>query len=184
MRHRSGLIGSLTIPLLLAGSFGNYSIRAESVSQKPTENKKPGFEIPKSWTRHGVVLERQRTDGGVSGDPCIVWDDAIRGWRMVLFYDPGGHAQAICTNREDLGPGQWRFEGRLPVANPEAVGAFHKPFIVMDPDHVNQAAKIDGRYCLLVVSFKSGHKPAGGGGRIPQAVHRDGPGPSKPGGED
>ncbi len=46
----------------------------------------------------------------------------------------------------------------MPVANPRAVGGFHKPFIVMDPDHPNQAAKIDDRYCLLVVSFKDGHK--------------------------
>lgn len=77
---------------------------------------------------------------------------------MVLFCDPWGHAQAICTNRENLGHGQWKFEGPLPVANPEAVGGFHKPFIVMDPARANQAAKIDGRYCLLVVSFKNGHK--------------------------
>src|SRR5262245_63210977 len=28
----------------------------------------------------------------------------------------------------------------------------------MDPDRANHAAKIDGRYCLLVVSFKGGHK--------------------------
>ena len=33
-----------------------------------------------------------------------------------------------------------------------------QPFIVMDPDHPNYAAKIEGRYCLLVVSFKSGQK--------------------------
>jgi hypothetical protein len=38
------------------------------------------------------------------------------------------------------------------------VGGFHKPFIVMDPDRQNQAANINGRYCLLVVSFKDGHK--------------------------
>jgi hypothetical protein len=68
-----------------------------------------------------LVLERQRPDQGVSGDPCIVWDEAIRGWRMVLFCDPWGHAQAICTNRDDLGPGQWKLEGPLPVTNPESL---------------------------------------------------------------
>jgi hypothetical protein len=77
---------------------------------------------------------------------------------MVMFYDPPGHAQAVCMNRDDLGPGQWKLEGPLPVANPKAVGGFHKPFIVMDPYHANQPAKIDGRYCLLVVSFKGNHK--------------------------
>src|SRR5215470_8222401 len=134
--------------------------RAQDGSQKPAVNQElhTGFAIPSAWTRRGVVLERQRSDKGVSGDPCIVWDEAIQGWRMVLFYDPPGHAQAICTNRDDLGPGQWKLEGPLPVANPQAVGGFHKPFIVMDPEHPNQAAKIDGRYCLLVVSFKNGHK--------------------------
>src|SRR5262249_49330251 len=54
--------------------------------------------------------------------------------------------------------GQWKLEGPLPVENPKAVGSFHKPFFVMDPDKPNQAARIDGRYCLLVVSFKNGHK--------------------------
>jgi hypothetical protein len=119
-----------------------------------------GFTIPTAWTRHGVVLERKHGEGSsVSGDPCIVWDDAINGWRMVLFYDPPGHAQAVCTNREEDGAlGPWKLEGPLPVANPEAVGGFHKPFIVMDPAHPNHAAKIEGRYCLLVVSFKDGHK--------------------------
>ena len=119
--------------------------------------KDQGFAIPNSWTRRGLVLKRQRANRGVSGDPCIVWDAAIHGWRMVLFYDPGGSAQAVCTSR-DIVSGQWKLEGPLPVANPRAVGGFHKPFIVMDPDHPNQAAKIDDRYCLLVVSFKDGHK--------------------------
>ena len=117
-----------------------------------------GFVIPNTWARQGVVLERQKADSGVCGDPCIVWDEDIHGWRMVLFYSPPGHAQAICTNLADLGPGQWMFEGPLPVTNPEVVGGFHKPFIVMDPDNPNHAAKIDGRYCLLVVNFKDGHK--------------------------
>jgi hypothetical protein len=129
----------------------------QDVPQKPAETNQPrgGFMIPTGWTRRGVVLERQRSDQGVSGDPCIVWDEAIQGWRMVLFYDPPGHAQAICTNRDDLGPGQWKMEGLLPVANPKAVGGFHKPFIVMDPEQPNRAAKIDGRYCLLVVRARA-----------------------------
>jgi hypothetical protein len=117
-----------------------------------------GFTIPGAWSRRGVVLERQKSDHGVSGDPCIVWDEAVKGWRMVLFYEPPGHAQAVCLNSNDLGPGHWKFEGPLPVANPQAVGGFHKPFIVMDPEHPNLAAQIDGRYCLLVVSFRGGHK--------------------------
>ena len=41
---------------------------------------------------------------------------------------------------------------------PGSGGSFHKPFVVMEPYHPNQAAKINGRYCLLVVSAKNGHK--------------------------
>ena len=117
------------------------------------DNKGNGFVIPKSWTRQGLVIERHQADKGVSGDPCVVWDEDIRGWRMILFYDPWGAAQATCTNLDDLGPGQWKVEGPLNIANPEVVGFFHKPFIVMDLYHANRAAEINGRYCLLVVNF-------------------------------
>src|SRR5262249_6442495 len=79
------------------------------VSQPP--NPPAQFTIPTTWTRQGLVLPRQGDpDGsgwGVSGDPCIVWDPDIRGWRMVLFHDPPGHAQAVCMNPDNLGPGQW-----------------------------------------------------------------------------
>src|SRR5215831_9955625 len=132
------------LPLFCAAGIVAASADPESVSPTANSELRGGFAIPSAWTRRGVVLERQRSDRGVSGDPCIVWDEAIQGWRMVLFYDPPGHAQAICTNRDDLGRGQWKLEGPLPVTNPQAVGGFHKPFIVMDPDHPNQAAKVDG----------------------------------------
>lgn len=135
---------------------------AEGTQEKAVEKagQIEGFTVPTAWKRAGVVIERQKTEKGTSvcGDPCIVWDEAVNGWRMVFFQAPPGHAQAICLNRDDLGPGQWKVEGPLPVANPEAVGSFHKPFFVMDPERPNQAARIDGRYCLLVVSFKNGHK--------------------------
>ena len=51
------------------------------------------FKIPWVWTRRGLVLERQKDEhvSSVSGDPCIVWDEAINGWRMVFFYSPPGH---------------------------------------------------------------------------------------------
>jgi len=143
--------------VLVAGAALAQDVRQ---SLKETAGQRRGFSIPSAWTRRGIVLERARDGVGssVCGDPCIVWDEAIQGWRMVLFYSPPGHGQAVCLRRDDLGPGQWKFEGPLPVANPLAVGGFHKPFIVMDSEHPNQAAKIEGRYCLLVVSFKDGHK--------------------------
>src|ERR1035441_9416184 len=87
----------LLLSLLCAASAVTSAAPAVGVSQPPAANSelRGGFAIPRGWTRRGVVLERQRTDKGVSGDPCIVWDEAIQGWRMVLFYDPPGHAQAI-----------------------------------------------------------------------------------------
>ncbi len=153
----------LILPILcVAGVLVTSASLAQDVPQKPKETKElhSAFTIPNDWARRGLVLERQKDEKGssVSGDPCIVWDEAIKGWRMVFFYDPPGHAQAVCLNRDDVGLGQWKLEGPLPVANPQAVGGFHKPFVVMDPDNPNHAAKIDGRYCLLVVSFKDGHK--------------------------
>jgi hypothetical protein len=149
---------------LLLAAFITHLVPLVLASAQDTQEGKTdplrGFTIPHSWNRRGLILERQQDEkgSGVSGDPCIVWDDVINGWRMVLFHDPPGHAQAICLNHDNLGPGQWKFEGPLPVTNPKDVGGFHKPFIVMDPAHPNYAAKIDGRYCLLVVSFKDGHK--------------------------
>ena len=129
-------------------------------SSKTMKNKEQseGFVIPESWTRQGLVIERYRPDRGVSGDPCIVWDEDIKGWRMVLFYDPWGIAQTTCTNLDNLGLGQWEAPSQLEVTNREVVGGFHKPFFVMDPDNVNRAAKIDGRYCLLVVTSGRGPK--------------------------
>ncbi|MFI5387482.1 MAG: hypothetical protein ACHQ50_15345, partial [Fimbriimonadales bacterium] len=147
------------IMCLAACAGGGILALGTSEQQRDAPPVPSKFTIPVSWQRRGLVLERkQGSQFGVSGDPCIVWDDQIGGWRMFLFYSPPGHAQAICMNRDDIGPGQWKFVGPLEVANPEAVGGFHKPFIVMDPDKPNHAAKIDGRYCLLVVSFKNGRK--------------------------
>lgn len=140
---------TFTFKTLALSVFCSASVAALAAEQK-------GFSIPTSWTRQGVVIKRAQKDGGVSGDPCIVRDEAINGWRMVLFFDPPGHAQAVCTNGADIGPGQWTFQGPLPVTNPQDVGSFHKPFIVMDPDRPNDPAKIEGRFCLLAVSYSRG----------------------------
>ncbi len=119
-------------------------------------------EIPRSWERRGLVLPRNRTGAGsaVMGDPCIVWDEALGGWRMFLFCDPPGHGQAICPVESNVGPGQWQFLGPLDFENPgELMGGFtHKPFVVMDSQQMNRAARIEGRYCLVTVSIAAGHK--------------------------
>src|ERR1041384_6843217 len=101
------------LEFVLGAAAFTLQITCQAQNDQRQAEKKPepprAFTIPHSWTRHGLILERQK-DGngsGVSGDPCIVWDDAINGWRMVFFHDPPGHAQAICLTRDDVGPGQW-----------------------------------------------------------------------------
>src|SRR5262245_14816904 len=132
------LIIKLLMDLFLCADLSANVHSRTQVAQSSIQQNGPhdGYVIQNVWKRQGVVLKRQQADKVVSVDTCIVWDDAVNGWRMVLFYDPPGHAQAVCLNlnREDQGQGQWKLEGSLPVANPQAVGGFHKPFIVMDPD--------------------------------------------------
>ena len=118
--------------------------------------------IPRQWRRTGLVLSRTPAGVGahVMGDPCIVWDEALGGWRMFIFSDPPGHGQAICRSAAAVGAGQWEFLGPLTFTNLAALsgGGTHKPFVVMDPERPNQAACIDGRYCLVTVSFCGPHK--------------------------
>ncbi|MDB5078225.1 MAG: hypothetical protein JWP00_149 [Chloroflexi bacterium] len=113
-----------------------------------------------TWTRQGLVLPRSKDSYGshVMGDPCIVWDSEIDNWRMILFSDPPGHGQAVhLGNPAEVGPGTWQFEGPLTFTNPEAFPSTstHKPWIILDPYRPNQAAKINGRFGLVVVSWLS-----------------------------
>jgi len=119
-------------------------------------------DIPNAWKRLGLVLARDQSiaTGSVAGDPCIVWDEELSVWRMVLFFSPPGHAQAVCRTQDNVGPGRWEFVGPLPFTNPgDLLGRHtHKPFIVMDAYRPNRAASIDGRYWLVTVSSRDGHK--------------------------
>jgi hypothetical protein len=118
--------------------------------------------IPKCWKRGGLVLpcNAEGVGSAVMGDPCIVWDEELGGWRMFLFCYPPGHGQAICLSKDNVGAGQWTFLGPLTFTNPEALlgGFTHKPYVVMDSRGMNHAAVIDGRYCLVTVSSIAGHK--------------------------
>jgi len=120
------------------------------------------MEVPSTWQHAGVVVPRKQVgaNSSVAGDPCIVWDDTLPGWRMVLFYEPPGHGQAICRTPDNVGPGSWEFLGPLRFSNPEAIlgGHTHKPFIIMTPDGENRATTIDGRYGLVTVSTLAGRK--------------------------
>jgi hypothetical protein len=116
--------------------------------------------IPTEWERRGLAVGRPQTDTvqSVAGDPCIVWDDEVKAWRMFLFYDPPGHAHARC--RDPLARGPWEVEGPLSFANPDAMlgGRTHKPYVVMDAHQPNRPARIGGQYSLVTVSLLDGHK--------------------------
>lgn len=121
-----------------------------------------GFEIPTRWKRGGLVLPRAAEGDGsrVLGDPCIVWDEEINGWRMVLFSEPPGHAHAVCRSATDVGPGQWELLGRMEFTNPHDAphGTTHKPYIVQEALRPNHAARIDGRYMLVSIGHTREHK--------------------------
>src|SRR5438445_3670976 len=98
------------------------------------------FDIPHSWKRLGLVLQRTIEGAGSSviGDPCIVRDEDIDGWRMFLFFDPPGCGQAVCPKGLEPGPGHWKNEGALRFDNPQDLrGSTHKPYVVMDAYHPN-----------------------------------------------
>jgi len=79
---------------------------------------------------------------------------------MFLFMAPPGHGEAICPGDAGVGPGHWRLLGPLAFTNPAALsgGGTHKPYVVMAAQRPNRAARVDGRYWLLVVSNRAGHK--------------------------
>ena len=120
------------------------------------------YDIPRNWSRLGLVLARDESAGiaSVAGDPCIVWDDDVPGWRMVLFFSPPGHAHAICRTKNEIGPGHWEIIGPLQFTNPGdlAGNSTHKPFVIMDANRPNVAARIQGRYWLVTVSQRGAQK--------------------------
>ena len=73
--------------LCVASGCATSDFLAQEGSQNPKETTelRGGFVIPNTWTRRGLVLERQKdaNGSGVSGDPCIVWDEDITGARSV-----------------------------------------------------------------------------------------------------
>ena len=120
--------------------------------------------IPTDWNRAGLLLPRAAAGDGVHvvGDPCIVFDPDLGNWRMFLFYDPPGHGHAVCTGPDPLAPGSWQLAGRLAFTNPSAMlgNGTHKPYVVMEARRPNRAACIDGRYCLVSISYAHGGKLA------------------------
>ena len=106
--------------------------------------------FPTRLRRGGLVLSSEG-GSGVAGDPCIVRDDDVGGYRMVLFFDPAGHADSVCRSYVDVGPSQWSTPKPLRFSNPDAVnrGYTHKPFIVQNAYVPNQAAWVGGKFWLV-----------------------------------
>jgi hypothetical protein len=125
-------------------------------------------DIADNWTRQGLVLGRATDYDSyhVVGDPSIVWDDEASSWRMFLFYDPPGHGHAVSRSINEFGPGDWTFEGPICFTNPEAFCGInaHKPYILTEAHRPNMAAKIGGKFTLLIVVCLNGSK-------IVQAAH-------------
>ena len=126
--------------------------------------------MDRKWTLDPrCVLPRgtaREYDGGVVGDPCIVWDDEVRTWRMFYFAGAGPEykaqptqgtiaGMALSKSAEEIAPGDWTKAGPVPVADTSGRRAGHKFWIVMDPLRLNRAARIDGRYWGLHVSGAS-----------------------------
>jgi len=138
--------------------------------------------LPAKWKRLGRILERGcpgEFDSNVTGDPCIVWDDARNCYHMFYFaqrqvdgkeVNCNGHA--VSTSNTSLEGGNWKKCGELTYTNPEALlGDTHKPWILMDPYRPNTASTLNGLFWLFTASFNNGRKTI----QIATAAVLDGP---------
>ena len=119
------------------------------------------YTIPHAWTRQGVVLARQPEGPGsqVVGDPCIVWDEAIGGWRMILFFSPPGHGQASCLTREAVGRGHWSAPEPLHLHQPGSDPGGRPKALCGDGPLATQPGGVRRRALhLLTISMPGGQK--------------------------
>jgi hypothetical protein len=104
--------------------------------------------------REGLLLARKDRGLGshVVGDPCVVWDEAAGAWRMILFYSPPGHGEAL-SFAADARPDAWGEPVPLTFTNPEQFrgDGTHTPFVALDPYRPNRPAMVDGSYWLYTV---------------------------------
>jgi hypothetical protein len=105
-------------------------------------------------------------DSRIAGDPCVVWDEEARTWRMFYFASSEGDnaakparalvaGMALSRSAEEIGPGDWERTGQAPLKNPEDLlggRPGHKWWVVLDPAKFNRAVRIQGRYWALFVT--------------------------------
>ena len=124
---------------------------------------------PQTWQRLGRIIERGMAgefDASVTGDPCIVWDEAHERYRMFYFAqkhvdgrEVNAVGQALARSALDIGAGAWYKLGPLAYVNPDALlGGAHKPWLLMDAYRPNVAVRLDGQYRLFVVSWRGSTK--------------------------
>jgi hypothetical protein len=145
----------------LAGTLG--LLAAGRVCAAGGDKAGPAGFLERSWRLDPVcVLPRGPQgsyDARVAGDPCIVWDEERRTWRMFYFASGHGSGTALAFSRseERIGPGDWEKAGQPELANPEALvnrRNWHKWWVVQDLDRSHRAARIEGRYWALMVSAR------------------------------
>lgn len=116
----------------------------------------PPREAPRSLriARLGPVLDfGEHVGAAITGDPAVVRDEEAGGWRMFVFCLPPGHGHALCRG-DPTRPADWEAIGPLEFTNPDVVpdGLVLKPFPILDLREPNRAARIDGRFGLVVVA--------------------------------
>lgn len=136
----------------------------------------------KGWEHLGIAIERgtgDEFDSGVTGDPCIVWDEDQKCYHMFYFAqkhtargEENCNAHATSTSVDESGVKGWKKLGPIKYANPDALyGDTHKPWILMDPYRPNIPVKINGEYWLFTVSRRGRNKIV----QLAKAESLDGP---------
>lgn len=125
--------------------------------------------LPSNWKRVGNILERGKAgayDSSVTGDPCIVRDDSIPGYRMFYFgqkhvqgKEVNTIAQAVAHSPQEFDKKSWQKLGPIEYVNPEILkGEAHKPWILMDPYQPNSPVRLEGVYWLFMAVWQGIHK--------------------------
>lgn len=153
-------------PSLLLGIF-TLAIAGCSSTQKPIPNTTNFMSADWKLDTRCVIPRGPKGswDSRVAGDPCIVWDEDIKTWRMFYFasgFNTKGERGprtgiAISKSPEDIGPGDWEKQGAPPLVNPEDIlsrHSWHKWWVIMDARYLNRAAKIKDKYWSVMVTAR------------------------------
>src|SRR5437870_5204548 len=93
----SGLTALAATPLVAKSQEVKSGLDGKPRLRTKSKMKALRYDIPRAWRRSGLIIQRSMSGpgSGVVGDPCIVRDDDIDGWRMFLFFAPPGCGHAV-----------------------------------------------------------------------------------------